>query len=456
VRWLAVATSLVGPFALLSSAGRARADEPWLLDVEASGGAPVSAPQRDWFGAGGSLGLGVAHPLAPWLLLEGRLRTALFLDGDPPATPGTRDPELGTLNSATIGLVLRLPDGSVRRATGPWLGAGIGGALTGKDVRPTWEAGLGYGFSLTETLALGPVLRFVQVMQPDDRLEGRDARIMLAGARLSLRDARASEGPKRAPAARDDRDGDGIADVRDRCVDIAEDMDGFADDDGCPELDNDADGIPDAGDGCPNSAEDKDGFEDDDGCRDEDNDHDGVLDAVDECPLEPETINGERDDDGCPDQGVIEMRDDRVVLEERVLFDTNRPRVKKGAELVLRAIIKLQSQHPEWERMRVEGHADARGERDFNQQLSERRAINVREALIALGMPPARIVAEGFGATRLLTLETSDEAHQRNRRVEFVVIGRSEGTSAPLLPPREAGPGQRVTPPPAPSKEQAP
>ncbi|MET0342913.1 MAG: OmpA family protein [Polyangiales bacterium] len=438
VRWLALVV------VALAGAGVARADEPWLLDLEATAGAPVSAPQRHWFGAGGSLAAGVARPLASWLLIDARLRTALFLDGDRPSTPGTRDPDLGTLNSLTAGIVLRVPDGSVRRATGPWIGAAVGGAFTGNDVRPTWEAGLGYGFGITETLALGPVVRFVQVIQPNDKLAPQDARIVLAGLRLSLLDAR-PEGAKRS----DDRDGDGVPDARDKCPDVAEDRDGFEDDDGCPDEDNDRDGIPDARDGCPNIAEDKDGFADDDGCPDEDNDHDGVLDQNDQCPLEPETINGERDDDGCPDEGLIEMRDDRVVLEERVLFDTNSPRIKKTAEPVLRAIIKLQSQHPEWVKMRIEGHADVRGDAQFNQNLSERRATTVREALIALGMPPDLLVAEGFGATRLLTPETTDEAHQRNRRVEFVVIGRSDGDSAPLLvPPVQA-------PKPAAPKEQA-
>src|SRR5258708_12833045 len=44
-----------------------------------------------------------------------------------------------------------------------------------------------------------------------------------------------------------------------------------------------------------------DGFEDDDGCPDLDNDKDGIPDATDKCPNDPETKNGYQDDDGCPD-----------------------------------------------------------------------------------------------------------------------------------------------------------
>jgi OOP family OmpA-OmpF porin len=98
-----------------------------------------------------------------------------------------------------------------------------------------------------------------------------------------------------------DADSDGIADALDRCPRQPEDLDGFEDGDGCPDLDNDRDGTPDAADRCPDDAEDRDGFEDEDGCPDLDNDVDGIADAIDRCPGEPEDRDGFHDDDGCPD-----------------------------------------------------------------------------------------------------------------------------------------------------------
>jgi len=108
-----------------------------------------------------------------------------------------------------------------------------------------------------------------------------------------------------------DRDHDGVKDRRDRCPDVAEDRDGFQDDDGCPDWDNDGDGIPDGRDLCPNQAEDRDGFEDQDGCPDPDNDHDGIPDVDDLCPLRAEDFNGIADEDGCPD-GVIDSDGDGI------------------------------------------------------------------------------------------------------------------------------------------------
>lgn len=123
------------------------------------------------------------------------------------------------------------------------------------------------------------------------------------------------DGVDRCPALAEDRDGfqdedgcpdvdndaDGVLDSLDRCPSEAEDIDGNQDQDGCPDLDNDADGIPDSLDQCPDLVEDRDGREDGDGCPDLDNDKDGILDSLDACPDVAEDRDGYKDDDGCPD-----------------------------------------------------------------------------------------------------------------------------------------------------------
>jgi len=125
-----------------------------------------------------------------------------------------------------------------------------------------------------------------------------------------------------------DNDGDGVLDVADgardasgfgACRNDPEDKDGFEDPDGCPDPDNDKDGVLDVADGprdatgfgaCRDVPEDKDGFEDGDGCADLDNDKDGVLDVADgqlqpsgfgACLNDPEDKDGFEDEDGCPD-----------------------------------------------------------------------------------------------------------------------------------------------------------
>jgi len=99
-----------------------------------------------------------------------------------------------------------------------------------------------------------------------------------------------------------DMDDDGVDDDQDLCPEaLKEDMDGFEDEDGCPDWDNDDDGVPDESDECPGEREDEDGHDDDDGCIDPDNDGDGILDLDDACIDEPGIDSTDPDLRGCPD-----------------------------------------------------------------------------------------------------------------------------------------------------------
>jgi hypothetical protein len=71
--------------------------------------------------------------------------------------------------------------------------------------------------------------------------------------------------------------------------------------------------------------------------------------------------------------------------------------------------------------MTIEGHADVRGPDRFNDWLSEERAERVRTVLVELGMPADKIDTKGYGRKRPRDPETTPEAHQQNRRVEFVI-----------------------------------
>lgn len=410
---------------VLATFGLARpaaADEPWLLSLEPSFQVSLGRPHREWYRPGASLALSLRRALGRRVLVGATLRGGFLADGPPPAPEtGFADPGVGTLSGLTLHARLRLtaPEGAAR-GTGLWIEGGGGVALTGELWRPLLDVGLGWGFELGR-FDLAPVARYLHVVQPNGQLEPSDGHLLLVGFELTFFDARPVPPPPPPPPP-GDRDHDGYVDPEDGCPDEPEDFDDFQDEDGCPDPDNDDDGILDVDDQCPLEPEDHDGFADEDGCPDPDNDSDGILDADDACPNEPETLNGVEDEDGCPDEGLIEMIDDRIVLEEAVLFDFERARVKSRARPVIRAIVELVRQHPEWTRMRIEGHADVRGNEAYNQRLSERRARNVMRALISEGLPAELLVYEGFGSRRPRVQGRSERAHQLNRRVEFVVI----------------------------------
>ncbi|MCA9729792.1 MAG: OmpA family protein, partial [Candidatus Eisenbacteria bacterium] len=81
----------------------------------------------------------------------------------------------------------------------------------------------------------------------------------------------------------------------------------------------------------------------------------------------------------------------------------------------------------------VEGHADQRGSSAFNQALSERRALAVREYLVETGgVDPSRLSAQGFGESRPLDPRPVPEAYALNRRVELRVVASGRDPRADL------------------------
>jgi len=75
-------------------------------------------------------------------------------------------------------------------------------------------------------------------------------------------------------------------------------------------------------------------------------------------------------------------------------------------------------------RVRVEGHTDARGSLDHNQQLSQLRAEAVRAFLAGRGIDRGRMDAQGFGPSRPIADERTPEGQDKNRRVEFVILSK--------------------------------
>jgi outer membrane protein OmpA-like peptidoglycan-associated protein len=71
--------------------------------------------------------------------------------------------------------------------------------------------------------------------------------------------------------------------------------------------------------------------------------------------------------------------------------------------------------------VRIEGHTDSLGDDAANQQLSERRAKAVRDAVLARGIDAARVEAVGYGETRPIAGNATPSGRQKNRRIEIVL-----------------------------------
>ena len=75
----------------------------------------------------------------------------------------------------------------------------------------------------------------------------------------------------------------------------------------------------------------------------------------------------------------------------------------------------------------VRSHTDSRSAAQYNQKLSQKRAESTREWLIAHGIAPERLIASGYGESKLVNICAdeiicNEKQHQENRRSEFIII----------------------------------
>ncbi len=188
--------------------------------------------------------------------------------------------------------------------------------------------------------------------------------------------------------------------------------------------DSDGDGLDDGVDACPHVAEDIDGFQDSDGCPELDNDGDRIPDSVDKCPDAAEVINNERDDDGCPDPTPpkVLFGDDTLIVLEPVEFERGTATIKPASFDMLAQVTTIVRTYQEIKVLQVEGHTDDSGSANFNKRLSQKRAESVRKHLIEAGIAARRILAMGYGEERPISPNDSSENRAKNRRVEFRIL----------------------------------
>ena len=137
-----------------------------------------------------------------------------------------------------------------------------------------------------------------------------------------------------------------------------------------------------------------------------DMDSDGVLDPLDKCPQTPRTaVVG---DNGCwatPD----------------ILFDFDSTRIKPHYHSALEVIITVLKKNPGLT-VEIQGNTDNVGPENYNQMLSEKRAMAVKDYMVGNGIESERLKAVGFGSTRNVASNENETGRALNRRIDFVPI----------------------------------
>ncbi|MEJ0034564.1 MAG: OmpA family protein [Gammaproteobacteria bacterium] len=118
-----------------------------------------------------------------------------------------------------------------------------------------------------------------------------------------------------------------------------------------------------------------------------------------------------------------------------VLFDTGAATLKPGANSIVDRVAAFLKGN-DGTKVIVEGHTDSRGSEEYNQQLSERRAQSVADALAFRGIDRGRVEAVGRGKALPVASNETAAGQQQNRRVELIfsdASGRFASGAAPAL-----------------------
>jgi outer membrane protein OmpA-like peptidoglycan-associated protein len=113
----------------------------------------------------------------------------------------------------------------------------------------------------------------------------------------------------------------------------------------------------------------------------------------------------------------------RMTMGQDVLFATASDELYPAAYARLRPLARYLRANP-GVRVAIDGHTDARGTDAYNQDLSERRAESVRDALYEMGVTRARFRVTGHGEDSPVATNATAGGMRLNRRVEVTLLGR--------------------------------
>ena len=118
----------------------------------------------------------------------------------------------------------------------------------------------------------------------------------------------------------------------------------------------------------------------------------------------------------------LEKAVDKPVVLKNIFFETGSAKLLPASDPELTKLLWTLRDHMQM-KIEIHGHTDNVGSDEDNQLLSEARAKSVYQYLIDRGIDSSRLSYKGFGETRPIATNDTDEGRQLNRRTAFVVVG---------------------------------
>jgi outer membrane protein OmpA-like peptidoglycan-associated protein len=114
-----------------------------------------------------------------------------------------------------------------------------------------------------------------------------------------------------------------------------------------------------------------------------------------------------------------------VTFKSDVLFDVNSYAIKPGGHDELQRVAQVLNNYPQTNIL-IAGHTDSTGSESYNQQLSQRRAESVKNALTGYGVAPMRLTTIGYGETKPIASNATEAGRQMNRRVAITITPQQQ------------------------------
>ncbi len=122
----------------------------------------------------------------------------------------------------------------------------------------------------------------------------------------------------------------------------------------------------------------------------------------------------------------VKIKEEQVIEFHNIYFDFGKADLKPSSIQVLDKLIDVMNENPNM-KIELSAHTDSKSSKRYNQKLSDKRANSAKTYMLSKGILSNRIVAKGYGETRLLNrckdgVDCSDEEHAINRRIEVKVL----------------------------------
>lgn len=110
-----------------------------------------------------------------------------------------------------------------------------------------------------------------------------------------------------------------------------------------------------------------------------------------------------------------------TVVLKNIFFDSGKSDLRPESTTELQKLVKLLQENPSI-KIEISGHTDNTGNADANLALSKARAQKVSEYLSSAGIPNNRLIYKGYGSTKPISDNTTEDGRQKNRRTEFKIL----------------------------------